>query len=115
MPKIRNETRKAIIADGFVFCRTPWHKACGLMFTQKMEKPLLFVFGRERMWGLHMLFVFYPIDVIFLDREKKVVDLKEDFRPWAFCTPRQPCLYIIEVPRGTIKRSKTSLGDRIEF
>ena len=113
--RVVNKSKKSMIAPECSPYNTIWQHAKGLMFTMSMEKPLLFVFERERKWGLHMLFVFYTIDVLFLDKRKKVVDLKEGFRPFAFYTPKKPCLYIIELPKGIIRKSRTSVGDRIDF
>ena len=62
-----------------------------------------------------MLMVFYPIDVLFLDKDRKVVELKENFRPFAFYTPKNNAQYIIELPKNTVKKSKTKLGDKISF
>jgi uncharacterized protein len=112
---IKNTTRKTIIAKDFTPCLSSWQKAKGLMFTLRMKSSLLFFFSKERRWGLHMVCVFYPIDVIFLDSRKKVVDLKEGFRPFTFYTPKNPCTYIIELPKGTLRKSKTSIGDVLEW
>ena len=62
-----------------------------------------------------MLFVFFPIDVLFLNKNKKVVDIKEDFRPFTFYASRQKAAYAVELPQGTINKSKTNIGDLIEF
>jgi uncharacterized membrane protein (UPF0127 family) len=96
-------------------CASFWSKAKGLMFKTKVEQPLIFVFDKEKRHSLHMLFVFCPIDVLFLDRGKKVVEIKENFKPFAFYMPKKPCTYLIELPAGAIKKSGTALGDRIEF
>ena len=62
-----------------------------------------------------MLFVFYSIDVLFLDKDKGVVELKEDFRPFRFYTPKNKAKYVIELPDGIIKKTGTKLGDKISF
>ena len=62
-----------------------------------------------------MFFVFYPIDVLFLDKNKIVAEMKENFRPFAFYNPKNKAMYIIELPKGAIKKSKTEIGDEIKF
>ena len=62
-----------------------------------------------------MFFVFYPIDVLFLDKYKKVVEVKENFRPFEFYTPKNKALYTIELPQNTIKKTKTGIGNKINF
>ena len=62
-----------------------------------------------------MFFVFYPIDVLFLDKNKIVVDKKERFMPFAFYKSKRKAMYAIEMPNGTLKKTKTEIGDKIEF
>ena len=85
------------------------------MFRTKIKKPLVFVFKKEKIVTLHMLFVFFPIDVLFLDKNKKVVELKADFRPFTFYTQKKKSMYVIELPEGFIKKNKIRLGDEIPF
>ena len=85
------------------------------MFSKKNFTPLIFVFKKEKIIPLHMLFVFFPIDVLFLDKDRKVVELKEKFMPFAFYTPKYKALYIIELPSGIIKKTKTRVGDNLDF
>jgi uncharacterized membrane protein (UPF0127 family) len=84
------------------------------MFSAK-SKNLVFVFKKEKINPLHMLFVFYPIDVLFLDKNKKIVEIKENFRPFEFYTPKKKSKYVIELAKGAVKRSKTKVGDKIRF
>jgi len=84
------------------------------MFSRK-PKTLVLIFNKEKIIPLHMLFVFFPIDVIFLDREKKVVEVKIKFRPWHFYSPKKKAQYAIELPTGTIQKTGTQLGDLISF
>ena len=98
-----------------IVCSSSWQKAKGLMFKSKVEQPLVFVFGTEKRRSLHMFFVFCPIDVLFLNKSKRVVDVKKNFRPFTFYTPKRPCQYIIELKAGAIKESKTRVGDKISF
>ena len=48
--------------------------AKGLMFSKK--KSLLFDFKQEKKVGIHMLFVFFPLIVIWLDSKKKIKAIK---------------------------------------
>jgi len=62
-----------------------------------------------------MFFVFYPIDVLFLNENKKVVQLKENFKPFRIMMAKKPAKYIIELPDGIIRKTNTKLGDTISF
>ena len=112
--RIKNTTRKSIIAKNAELCWNIFSKSFGLMFTLK-PKPLIFIFKKEKIIPLHMLFVFYPIDVLFLDKNKAVVETKENFKPFTSYTPKNKAQYILELPKNIIKKTKTKIGDKIEF
>ena len=104
-----------MISSDAVLCRDAFSKFAGLMFSKKQNKALIFEFKKEKDISLHMLFVFYPIDVLFLDKRKIVVDKKENFRPFTLYTSKKKAMYAVELPSGMIKRTKTNLRDRISF
>ena len=62
---------------------------------------------------IHMFFVFFPIAVIWLDSEKRVVDkaLALPFRP--YYAPQGPAQYYVEGHPLLLERVST--GDRLEF
>jgi hypothetical protein len=90
-------------------CRSAWSKARGLMFSR--PKNLVFAFDQDSHVPLHMFFVFFPIDVFYLDAHKKVIEAKKNFKPFTLHTPRNKARYVVEVPSpSTIK-----VGDTITF
>lgn len=54
-------------------CKTLGSQIRGLMFSRK--KNLLFVYSRLSLINLHMLFVFFPVDALYLDEQMMVVDI----------------------------------------
>ena len=111
---IKNDAKRRIICTGAKLCKSIFSKAAGLMFSKK-PKALIFIFKKEKIVPLHMLFVFFPIDVLFLDKNKEIVEIKESLMPFAFYTPKKKAAYIIELPEGAVKKAKTELGDKISF
>ena len=110
---IKNTTKKILLAKNAKICKNIFSKSLGLIFSK--PKSLIFIFKEEKINPLHMFFVFYPIDVLFLNKNKIVVELTENFRPFAFYTPKNKAKYIIELPQNTIKKTKTQIGDKIKF
>ena len=111
---IKNTTKKALLAENAKPCRNIFLKSLGLMFSKKITS-LIFAFEKEKIIPLHMFFVFFPIDVLFLDAKRKVVDMKQNFEPWtAYYSPKKS-RYVIEAAAGIIARTKTRLGDLIKF
>ncbi len=111
---IKNLTRKRILARNYKRCESIFSKTVGLMFSKKY-RSLIFIFPEEKVVPLHMFFVFYPIDVLFLDKKKRVVEIKENFRPFSFYSPKNRAKYVIELPNEKVKKTGTKLGDKIVF
>lgn len=75
----------------------PLKKTIGLMFRRKIS-PLLFVFDEEFQWPFHMLFVLKPILMVFISKEKKIVEIK-GAKPFEFfIKPSKPVKYVLEAP-----------------
>lgn len=111
---IRNKTKKTVIGERYELCRGFFSKASGLMF-KLSPKILVFEFDKEKINSLHMFFVFFPIDVLFLDKNKKVVEVKKNFMPFHIYTPKKKSMYVIELPLFTLDHTKTQAGDILDF
>ena len=111
---ITNTTKNTEIAKDFKKCKNILSKAFGLMLKNNIT-PLVFVFKKEKSIPIHTLLVKKPIDLIYLDRTMKVVDLKESLRPYRFYTPKARAMYLLELPAGFIKQSQTNIGDLVNF
>lgn len=94
---------------GAILCRSGWSKFRGLMFSRK--HTLVFVFEKDRLVQLHMLFVFFPIDVLYLDNNQRVIEVKNDLRPFTFYSPKNKARYVVEIP----ERTGIKVGDVVSF
>src|SRR3990172_13056405 len=88
----------------------------GLMFSlpnKVKNKAYIFSFNSEKRRSLHMFFVFYHIDVIFLDKNKKVVEILENFKPFTIFTSKKDSQFIIECERKTICKNGIKEGIKL--
>ena len=85
------------------YCDSLISKAIGFMFSFNPEEVLVFRFKKEKRRSLHMFFVFFNINVIFLDKDKKMVE-KTRLKPFSVYTSRKKVMYIIEMPEGCDKK-----------
>ncbi len=69
----------------------------------------------HRCGAVHSCFMSRKIDVVFVDRESKVVALKSDFAPWRCFSGGGKAVTALEFPPGTIQASGTKIGDRLNL
>lgn len=64
--------------------------------------------------SIHMFFMRFPIDVLYVNKDHQVVRVQHGIRPWRvgpFVT--RGARYVIELPAGSAQISKTEAGDYI--
>jgi uncharacterized protein len=113
---IKNKTKGTVLANHSNVSSSFIFKFRGLMFSRKINDfGLVFVFHENTKISLHMFFVFFTIDVLFLDKDRKIIEIKEGFKPFALYFPKKEFMYVVELPPGTIRKSKTEINDTITF
>lgn len=92
-----------------------WRRFRGLMLRRRFTpgRCLLFKFHRHGRYGVHMFFVRFPIDLIYLDSGFRVVELRARLKPWRMHRPKVVANYLIELPAGTISRTHVGVGHKL--
>jgi uncharacterized protein len=62
--------------------------------------------------SVHMAFMRFPIDAVFLDRDLRVVKVASDLRPWRAAASRG-ARAVLELPAGEAKKRGLTAGDRL--
>ena len=88
-----------------------WDRMRGLLGRKQLDEE-------QGLWispcpSVHTIGMRYPIDVVFLDSDKKVVFVKNDFRPFSFFSCPVKCRYVLELKNGLGKY--VDVGDFLEF
>jgi uncharacterized protein len=80
------------------------------------EEGMLFVRGRfEPFMWMHMFFMRFPIDIVFLDGEGTVVRIERELKPWRVSSIVLRARKALELEAGAAARSQTELGDQISL
>jgi uncharacterized membrane protein (UPF0127 family) len=97
-------------------------RAMGLMFRPSLplDRGLLFVFDAPDFHGFWMKNCRFPIDMVWLDQDRKVVHVAEAVPPCKAepCPVYQPlrkASYVVELNAGQARREKAVLGATIGF
>lgn len=79
------------------------------MFSRK--RNLLFVFNEEKRISLHNFFVFFPIDLVFLDKNGRVIEIKRNFKPFTFYKSKNKAKYVLELT----EKNNLKVGNGVEL
>ncbi len=106
---IFNKTKNKIISEHELICKNIFAQSFGLMFRRKQN--LVMILDKERRVSLHMFFVFFPIDVLIVDENKKIVEIKSNLKPFTFWNSEQKGKYVLEM----IQKGDYKEGDKLEL
>ena len=93
----------------------------GLSDTQNLnfDQGMLFVFDSPNIPQFWMKDMNYPLDMIWIDANKKIVGVAENVAPDTYptktFTPSVPIQYVIEAQAGFYKASYLKVGDTLEY
>lgn len=102
--------------------RTPDEQARGLMFRKHLDQKrgMIFVFPSDEYWSFWMKNTYIPLDLFWLDKDKRVVDIVENARPahgenLPSFKPAARSRYVLETNAGFAARHKVRIGDQARF
>jgi len=64
--------------------------------------------------SIHMFFMRFPIDAVFVDRRSVVTRTFPGLRPWRIAIGGRGARAVLELPVGAIAASDTRIGDRLD-
>ena len=107
---VRNQTRGTVLAEKAELADTSAKRRTGLLKHSRLEPG-------EGLWivpceSVHTFFMKFPIDLVYLDKKKKVKKVRHAVPAWRLSA----CLFahsILELPAGTASGSGTVAGDEL--
>ncbi|MGO9266593.1 MAG: DUF192 domain-containing protein [Candidatus Binataceae bacterium] len=80
------------------------------------DQGLLFIRNRfEPFMWMHMFFMRFEIDIVFLDRRDRVVHISHQLKPWRMSPILFKARKALELAAGAAARSATTVGDEIRI
>src|SRR5579864_3021965 len=112
---VYNKMKETFIATEAMVADSYFARLVGLIGKTKrwaqLGKGLWIVPSR----GVHTIGMMFPIDLIFLSKDKEVVHLEEFVRPFRISKVSLKAASVLELPPHTIYRSRTQVGDQLEI
>ncbi len=106
-----NVTRQSFLNFGVEVADTHFARLRGLLGRLSLRSD-------EGLWivpcqGVHTLGVLFPIDVIYLDENLRVVQVVEHLGPFRVAPLRMRSSSVLELPTRTVYSSNTQVGDQL--
>ena len=113
MPLLRNSTTGKIVATRIDRLSTFLHRAVGLLARTSLRPD-------EGVWitscrAIHTIGMRVPIDVIFVDREGRVIRAVHDVQPNRIALSAPGARGVVELGSGALREIDVMPGDRLEL
>ena len=111
--RVVNVTRDTVVGDRIRVARTMTERSVGLLRTPHLA-------AGEGLWierspSIHMFFMRYPIDAVFVDAGGRVTRVISDLRPWRVVWWARGARDCLELPAGTTAATGTIAGDELRL
>lgn len=106
-----NETRDRLLAGRTLEARSTWARLRGLLGRAELPRGEALLLAPCN--SIHTFFMKFPIDVLFLDREGRIVRAIPRLAPWRATRVYLRADRVLELYVGAIEESGSREGDRV--
>ncbi len=108
----RNLTKGNVVASRLVIADTFETRRKGFLGRTTIEpgEGMLLV----PCWAIHMVGMKFPLDIVFLDREMRVVDVAVNVKPGVVNRSCRKAHSTLELPAGTVAAKRVEKGDTLQ-
>lgn len=107
----RSQTQEKLLREVRV-ADTFWERFRGLMFKGSLPGDGLLI---RPCRSIHMFFMRFPIDAVFLDKHNRVVAIEPALRPWTVSAYHRKAGSVLELPAGSAAGLGLETGERLDF
>lgn len=114
--KIYNERNNALVGDKIKVADSFWTRFKGLMMAPDLAEGEGLIITPCN--SIHMMFMRYAIDALFIDKTNKIVAIYENLKPWIGLTKLYSnVVSVIELPANIVKKLDLKIEDslRLEY
>jgi uncharacterized membrane protein (UPF0127 family) len=109
--QVYNQTRSQPLITSGELAGTFWKRFRGLMGRPSLREGEGLVLKGDK--SIHSFFMKFPIDVVYADREGRVVHVDPAMAPNRIGPIVLQAAYIVELPVGVIQATGTCVGDQL--
>lgn len=109
--KATNLSKRIVIVEKLQIADNFWQRLKGLIGKKEFKDG-------EGLYltpcsSVHSFWMRFPIDVVYLDKESKVIYIIENMKPCQMGKVIKRAASVLELPTNTIKNSGTSINDKL--
>jgi uncharacterized membrane protein (UPF0127 family) len=112
-----NGTRGTVLCERLEVAESMAAQSRGLLGRDGLAPGagMLFEGGFLRLMWMHMFFMRFAIDIVFLDRADRVLRINHNLKPWRVSSMVFGARKALELEAGAAARSGTAKGDQLEL
>lgn len=111
--RVFNQTRNALLITQGRIANTFWLRLRGLLGVTSLQPGEGLILAGEK--SIHTLFMKFPIDIVYLDKNYKVIRTDINMVPYRLGPFITQSAYIVEMPVGAIASTATEVGDQLKI
>ena len=111
--KVTNKTKNVILAQSAVSADNPFKRMKGLLGKKEFLPGEALIL--RPCSSVHTLFMRFPIDVLFVNKENRVIHSIASLKPFRLTRIYPLASFAIEFPSGTLKVNPAAVGDIISI
>lgn len=111
MPRIVNETRGTVVAEDVRVADGLWSRFWGLMGRKRLPEDSGLLLKPSS--SIHTAFMRFPIDVVFLDRDLRVVKVVPEMKPFRVAVAFRGAHSALELNAGAAAKAQVEAEDRL--
>ena len=110
---VYNKTKETFLAFRVEVCDSVWGRLRGLLGKRSLKPD-------SGVWivpanAIHTVGMLFSFDLVLIDKNFKVVGLRELVRPFRVTMPERGAESVLELPAHSIFRSRTQIGDQLQI
>ena len=111
--RVENVTRGTVVAGRVRVARSSRDRTIGLLGRDGLsDDEGLWI---ERSPSIHMFFMRFAIDAVFVGADGRVTKVVSDLRPWRVVWWARGARDCLELPVGAVGKSRTQVGDELRL
>lgn len=111
--EIKNITKNKIIVDNGYMANTFLTRLKGLLGKREIEdNEGICIYPCK---SVHTFFMQFPIDIVFIDRDNKIIHITENLRHYRISKYVKNAEYVIEIGGSKSKKKDIEVGDEIDI